>query len=135
MGELKETRDRVEALERELAGLRVRALAASTPPDADGVCRVLQTGLSESASLLRGMAQVAGGTDRLIPVLVAAPAILVGAGPGSGLDAGRRLKALLTEAGGRGGGNATVAQGTVPDPARLDGVARELMMGANGLQG
>ena len=38
----------------------------------------------------------------------------------SGVDAGQKLKAALTEAGGRGGGTARMAQGSVPDAALLD---------------
>jgi alanyl-tRNA synthetase len=40
----------------------------------------------------------------------------------SGIDAGKALKAALAEAGGRGGGNARIAQGSVPDAAQLEQV-------------
>ena len=42
------------------------------------------------------------------------------------MDAGKLLKAALAEAGGRGGGNARIAQGSVPDPATLDRVLEKL---------
>jgi alanyl-tRNA synthetase len=42
------------------------------------------------------------------------------------VDAGKLLKAALTEAGGRGGGNARIAQGSVPDAAMLDGLVAKV---------
>jgi alanyl-tRNA synthetase len=48
------------------------------------------------------------------------PSVLVAASADSGVDAGKLLKAALTEAGGRGGGNARIAQGAVPEAALLD---------------
>ena len=36
------------------------------------------------------------------------------------------LKAALTEAGGRGGGNARIAQGSVPDAGLLDGLVAKV---------
>ena len=45
--------------------------------------------------------------------------MLLAASADSGMDAGKLLKAALTEVGGRGGGNARIAQGSVPDAALL----------------
>jgi alanyl-tRNA synthetase len=39
-----------------------------------------------------------------------------------GIDAGKVLQKALAEIGGRGGGNARFAQGSVPDAALLDKV-------------
>jgi len=52
-------------------------------------------------------------------------AVLVAASAATGLNAGAVLKALLTAAGGRGGGSAALAQGSVPE-AGLDGLEAEL---------
>jgi alanyl-tRNA synthetase len=47
-------------------------------------------------------------------------AILLAASPDAALDAGAVLKQAVTAAGGRGGGNATMAQGSVPSTEALD---------------
>jgi len=47
-------------------------------------------------------------------------ALLVAASDDAGLDAGRALKAALADAGGRGGGSARLAQGTLPSREALD---------------
>jgi alanyl-tRNA synthetase len=47
-------------------------------------------------------------------------AILLAASPDAALDAGAVLKKAVTAAGGRGGGNATMAQGSVPSVEALD---------------
>jgi alanyl-tRNA synthetase len=44
----------------------------------------------------------------------------------AGVDAGQKLKAALAEVGGRGGGTARMAQGSVPDAALLDRVVEKL---------
>ena len=44
----------------------------------------------------------------------------------SGIDAGQTLKAALAEAGGRGGGAARIAQGSVPDAGLIDKVLAKL---------
>jgi alanyl-tRNA synthetase len=49
-------------------------------------------------------------------------AILLAASPDAGIDAGAVLKLALAAAGGRGGGNATMAQGSVPSAEALDAV-------------
>jgi alanyl-tRNA synthetase len=54
------------------------------------------------------------------------PAVLLSTSPASGVDAGAALKAALGAVGGRGGGSPRLAQGTVPDAALLDEVARLL---------
>jgi alanyl-tRNA synthetase len=45
--------------------------------------------------------------------------VLVAASVDSGVDAGRHLKQVLATVGGRGGGSARLAQGSVPDEAAL----------------
>jgi alanyl-tRNA synthetase len=48
------------------------------------------------------------------------PAILLAASPDSGMNAGEFLKNALAKAGGRGGGSATMAQGSLPSKDLLD---------------
>lgn len=54
------------------------------------------------------------------------PALLLASSEGSAVHAGDWLKAALKETGGRGGGNARLAQGSVPDAALLDRIALRL---------
>jgi alanyl-tRNA synthetase len=56
----------------------------------------------------------------------APPAILLALSPDAGINAGAVLKELLTGAGGRGGGSAQLAQGSLPDSAALETLATEL---------
>jgi alanyl-tRNA synthetase len=128
-GDLKELRGAVEALEREVAVARVQALAASATPSPDGVRRVVYRGSSDSAALLRAMAQQASNIDglQLIATSTTPPAIYLAAGPGCGVDAGAALKAALAAVGGRGGGSSKAAQGTVPSAAMLEQVIAALV--------
>jgi alanyl-tRNA synthetase len=52
--------------------------------------------------------------------------VLLAASADSGVDAGKVLKSALTEAAGRGGGNARIAQGSVPDAALLDALVAKV---------
>ena len=55
------------------------------------------------------------------------PSALLAASADSGVDAGKVLKAALTEAGGRGGGNGRIAQGSVPDSGLLDALVTKIV--------
>jgi alanyl-tRNA synthetase len=44
----------------------------------------------------------------------------------SGMDAGKLLKAALTQAGGRGGGNRRMAQGSLPSQEALEQALRAI---------
>jgi alanyl-tRNA synthetase len=57
------------------------------------------------------------------------PGLLVAASKDSGIDAGRLLRAGLEPAGGRGGGSARTAQGSLKDPAALEGVIAAITRG------
>jgi alanyl-tRNA synthetase len=56
------------------------------------------------------------------------PSILLAASADSGIHAGNLLKAVLEKAGGRGGGNAQLAQGSAPQVAALDGLLATLQI-------
>ena len=55
------------------------------------------------------------------------PSILLAASADSGIHAGDRVKAAVTAAGGRGGGNQALAQGSLPATADLDAIASSLI--------
>ena len=55
------------------------------------------------------------------------PSLLLASSEDSGLDAGRALREVVTAAGGRGGGSSRLAQGSVPDTARVDAVVEAFM--------
>ncbi len=126
--ELKNLRGAVELLEREVAVSRVNALVASVVPSADGVRRVSHRTDTDSAALLRAMAQHAATLDGVILLAAtSSPAtIYYATGANSGTDAGAALKAALAAVGGRGGGSPKVAQGTVPDADALERVMQQL---------
>ena len=114
-------------LENELGAAIGRELYDATPPDAQGIRRVvkrLESGAVSGPSLdqLRAIAQ--GFCARPRAVFVGAveepPAILMATSPDSGLDAGKLIKAALTEVGGKGGGAPRIAQGSVPSKEALE---------------
>jgi alanyl-tRNA synthetase len=104
-------------LESELHGFRARSLYDVAAPDASGRRRAIQREGSASLEEVRGVAQA----YCILPkaVFVGAvddpPAVLLAASEDSGVDAGRVLKAALAVVGGRGGGSARIAQGSVPE--------------------
>jgi alanyl-tRNA synthetase len=57
-----------------------------------------------------------------VGVLEDPPSVLLATSADSGLDAGKILKAALTDAGGRGGGSQRMAQGSVPAKDLLEKV-------------
>jgi alanyl-tRNA synthetase len=115
-------------LELELAGYRGRELYAATEAGADGVRRRTERVERGNLEELRAVAQsfTAQGRSVFVAALSDPPSLLVAASPDSGVDAGKTLKAALEAAGGRGGGNAQIAQGSVADAALLDAVVLKL---------
>jgi alanyl-tRNA synthetase len=109
-------------LELEVAAYRGKELYASTEPGPDGVRRAIQRLDGGNLEDLRAVAQNFTAQTKAIFVatLKDPPSLLVAASADSGVDAGKLLKAALSEAGGRGGGNARIAQGSVPDASLLD---------------
>jgi alanyl-tRNA synthetase len=58
------------------------------------------------------------------------PSVLLAVSEDSGMDAGQAVKAAITAAGGRGGGTARIAQGSVPSAERLAAVVESLRSGS-----
>jgi alanyl-tRNA synthetase len=115
-------------VELELAAYQGKELYGNTAPGADGVRRVTQRLERGNLEDLRAVAQnfTAQPASAFLAILNDPPSVLLAASADSGTDAGKVLKAALTEAGGRGGGNARIAQGSVPDRAALDALLAKL---------
>jgi len=115
-------------LELELAGYQGRELYHRTEAGADGVRRVTRRAEQGTLEELRAVAQ--NFTAQPKAVFLAAlnnpPSVLLAASEDSGIDAGKLVKAAITAAGGRGGGTARMAQGSVPDQAALERVLEAL---------
>jgi alanyl-tRNA synthetase len=113
-------------LELELAAYQGRELYGATQPEADGMRRVVQRLDGGNLEDLRAVAQNFTAQNRSVylATLRNPPSVLLAASADSEVDAGKLLKAALAEAGGRGGGNARIAQGSVPDAALLDALVR-----------
>jgi alanyl-tRNA synthetase len=115
-------------LELELAAYRGKELYGTTEPGPDGMRRAVERLDSGNLEDLRAVAQnfTAQTKSVYVATLKDPPSVLLAASADSGVDAGKVLKSALTEAGGRGGGNARIAQGSVPDAALLDALAAKV---------
>ncbi len=111
-------------LESELARYQGRELYSTTAPDGEGLRRAVRRGAAGNLEDLRAMAQSFTAQPKAIFLagLEAPPAVLLAVSADTGLDAGKLLKSALAEAGGRGGGNARLAQGSVPTREALEQV-------------
>jgi len=106
-----------QRLSTELAKREGAELHAATAPAADGIRRAMQKGPIDDAVRTRAQAFIAGGKAVFLAVSDDPPAVLLAASADSGVHAGNRVKEVVSAAGGRGGGNQTVAQGSVPAEA------------------
>ena len=129
--ELKEATAIRRGLEENLAALRARDLYAASTPDGSGLRSIALREEQGPVERLRPLGQAVAGMPRALFVGWTAdpPALLVAASADSGLDAGRRLKAALEPVGGRGGGNARVAQGTAPSASALEEAVAAIVPG------
>jgi len=115
-------------LELELAAYRGRELYQEAEAGADGIRRIVQRLDRGAVDELRAVAQnfTAQGKAVFLASLADPPSVLLATSADSGVDAGQLVKAAVTAAGGRGGGNARMAQGSVPDAAALEAVLAKL---------
>lgn len=122
--ELREAISTSRTLEAGLDLHRARELYAGATMDASGIRRVLVRHPTGSVNALKGVAQAFASMPRAIFVGATEnpPAILLATSSDSGIDAASVLKGLLAGVGGRGGGSARMAQGTVPGPEQLEQV-------------
>jgi alanyl-tRNA synthetase len=109
-----------------LAAFRAAELHRAATPDASGVRRIVHAG--SSVDEIRFLAHAAASLSKTLFVgTCASPATIVcAASEDSGVNAGAVLKQALTACGGRGGGNAKIAQGTVPAADSLTAVAHAI---------
>jgi alanyl-tRNA synthetase len=115
-------------LELDLAAHEGKELYLATAPGADGIRRVTRRVVKGSLEELRAIAQnfTAQPKAVFIATLADSPSVLLAASADAGIDAGKVLKAAIAEAGGRGGGNARIAQGSVAEAAELEQVLEKL---------
>ena len=115
-------------LEFDLGTYQGRELYQTTPPDTAGFRRVVRKTERGSLEELRAIAQsfTAESKAVFIAALNDPPSVLLAVSADSGIDAGKVLKKALTEAGGRGGGTARIAQGSVPDSASVERILANL---------
>jgi alanyl-tRNA synthetase len=127
-GDLKEANAARHELRTKLDSYRARELYAATEPNAVGVRHVIVNDETEGIDGLRGIAQAFATLPKAVFVgsTVSPPAVLLAASPDSGINAGGVLKSLLVSVGGRGGGSATMAQGTVPGREQLGRVLESI---------
>jgi alanyl-tRNA synthetase len=69
---------------------------------------------------------VSSGPSIFVAIAESPSAILMAASKDSGINCGEVLKRLLAPSGGRGGGSATMAQGSLPSSAALQELAEIL---------
>lgn len=110
----------------ELADAKGVRLYAQTAPDASGLRKIARRVKAISEDL-RIEAQSFAAGERAVILLLGEepPSVLLAASKDSGWKAGEWLKPLLAEAGGRGGGTAIIAQGSLPSVAALDGILKK----------
>ena len=108
-----------------------RELWAATSPDPDGIRRrvehVVEPGAIDDALRSRAQAFVAQGHAVFLAVSRNPPSVLLAASADSGVHAGERVKSAVTAAGGCGGGNQSLAQGSLPASADMAAVASMLV--------
>ena len=109
-----------KALAAELAAARGLRAYAETAPGADGIRR-LRIRMPSFTEDTRTEAMSFTGRPGAVFLGLAEkpPSVLFAASEGCGVHAGDRLKLALAALGGRGGGNARLAQGSLPDAASL----------------
>ncbi len=130
--ELKDSAAARRALEEELDRLRAGELYATATPAASGVRTVLVREERGSVDRLRGLARAVTALPGAVfaGTLTDPPTVIMATSADTGVDAGRALKTALERLGGRGGGNARVAQGSAPAEA-LDAVVQEMLRRAD----
>jgi alanyl-tRNA synthetase len=121
-------------LELELAAFQGRDLYRATAPGAGGFRRVTRRAEGGSMEALRAIAQSFTAQPKAVflAALADPPSVLLAVSADAALDAGKLLKAAVTEAGGRGGGAPGMAQGSVPGAAELDRVVASLTADSGG---
>jgi alanyl-tRNA synthetase len=115
-------------LEADLAQYQGRELYDAAAPDETGVRRALRRLPNGSLEDFRALAQSFTAQSKAVfsAALDDPPAVLLAVSADMGIDAGKLLKAALSQAGGRGGGNPRMAQGSLPSREALEQVLNVL---------
>ena len=108
-----------QRLATELARREGKELFLAAEPGPDGIRRINQRGPIDDAMRARAQAFVSGEKAVFLAVCEQPPSLLLAASADSGIHAGDRVKAAVAAVQGRGGGNAQLGQGSVPDAAAL----------------
>ena len=128
--------ERIKAIEKanqrlafDVAQREGREQWAAAIPDAQGIRRLVERveqGAIDDALRTRAQAFVAQGRAVFLAVSKNPSSVLLAASADSGINAGDRVKSAVNSAGGRGGGNQALAQGSLPATADLDAIASSL---------
>ena len=116
-------------LAREVAVGRGRELYRATEPDGAGLRRVvrgIERGPMPDELRTEARSFTSEGPAVFLALCAEPPSVLLATAPATGLHAGNLLKAALAAVGGRGGGNAQLAQGSVPSADALRQLERTL---------
>lgn len=115
-------------LEADLSVYQGRELYQATSAGQDGIRRILQREANGSLETIRSLATSACAQPKAVfaAVIENPPSVLLACSADSGMDANAILKPLLAAAGGRGGGSARLAQGSVPSREALEAVLAQL---------
>jgi alanyl-tRNA synthetase len=108
-----------QRLATELARREGKELYLAAEPGADGIRRLIQRGPIDDAMRVRAQAFTTSEKAVFLAICDQPPSLLLAASTDSGIHAGDRIKAAVTASQGRGGGNAQLGQGSVPDAAAL----------------
>jgi alanyl-tRNA synthetase len=116
-------------LESDLARYQGRELYEGAAPGENGLRRVSRRLPKGTMEELRALAQSFTAQPKAVFVgAVEQPAsVMLATSADSGIEAGKILQPLVTQAGGRGGGSPRMAQGSVPSTEALDQVVRALL--------
>ena len=127
--------DRLKAVEKlanklavELALREGKEQWTATEPDASGLRRLTVRGAIDDTVRTRAQAFCSQGRAIFLAISQEPPSVLLAAAADSGVHAGECLKAAVSAAGGRGGGNQGLAQGSLPATADLDAIASALLL-------
>jgi alanyl-tRNA synthetase len=102
-------------------------LYAAVTPSTDGVRRAVWE-VERIDETVRAKALAYATGPRAVVLVLSANGALIACSGDSGINAGAVLKQTLAEFGGKGGGSATLAQGSIPDPACGQALAGKLGM-------
>ncbi len=129
---LSEVEKSARRLARELAETRGRRLYYETPPGPDGrrlLFKRLPAGSLSEELRVEAQSFTAQPKSIYLAAIDEPPSLLLAASDDENINPGVLLKEALSRAGGRGGGNARIAQGSLPSKDALDGLLAALPFG------